>query len=146
MKIYLVDEIMSSGKSHWMLNKMKEWNDSGKFKQFVYLSPLLSEVGGVKCNTTNKYLSGRIQKQLPDMKFKYPIPVKGSKRSHSLELLHQGENISATHNLFLNLDKSCSDLIKEYDNVLVIFWQLLLIYVTINLIFRAREQKIFEVR
>lgn len=120
MKIYLVDEVMSSGKSHWMLNKMKEWNESNKFKQFVYLSPLLSEVGGVKCNQTNKYLSGRIQKQLPDMKFKYPIPVKGSKRSHSLELLHQGENISATHNLFLNLDKSCSDLIKEYDNVLVI--------------------------
>ena len=54
------------------------------------------------------------------MDFRYPIPVKGSKRSHSLELLHQGENIAATHNLFLNLDKSCSDLIKEYDNVLVI--------------------------
>lgn len=120
MKIYLVDEIMSSGKSHWMMNKMKEWNDSGKFKQFVYLSPLLSEVGGVKCKQTNKYLSGRIQKQLPEMKFRYPVPIKGSKRSHSLELLHQGENISATHNLFLNLDKSCADLIKEYDNVLVI--------------------------
>ena len=120
MKIYLVDEVMSSGKSHWMLNKMKEWNESNKFKQFVYLSPLLSEVGGVKCNQTNKYLGGRIQKQLPDMNFRYPIPIKGSKRSHSLELLHQGENIAATHNLFLNLDKSCSDLIKEYDNILVI--------------------------
>ncbi len=73
---------MSSGKSHWMLNKMKEWNDSGKFKQFVYLSPLLTEVGGVKCNQTNKYLDGRIQRQLPEMRFKYPIPLKGSKKQN----------------------------------------------------------------
>ena len=120
MKIYLVDEIMSSGKSHWMLNKMKEWNDSGKFKQFVYLSPLLTEVGGVKCNQTNKYLDGRIQRQLPEMRFKYPIPLKGSKKQHSLELLHQGKNIAATHNLFLNLDSSSSEIIKDYDNILVI--------------------------
>ena len=120
MKIYLVDEVMSSGKSHWMLNKMKEWNDTDKFKQFVYLSPLLTEVGGVKCEATNKYLDGRIQKQLPEMKFKYPIPIKGSKQKHSLELLHQGKNISATHNLFLNLDKSSAEIIKDYSNVLVI--------------------------
>ena len=120
MKIFLVDEIMSSGKSHWMLNKMKEWNDEGRFKQFVYLSPLLSEVGGIKCENTNKYLDGRIQRQLPEMKFKYPVPIQGSKQKHSLELLHQGKNISATHNLFLNLDMSSADLIKDYDNVLVI--------------------------
>lgn len=120
MKIYLVDEIMSSGKSHWMLNKMAEWNSEGKFKQFVYLSPLLTEVGGVKDEVHNKYIDGRIQKQLPDMKFKYPIPKQGSKQKHSLELLHQGENVSATHNLFLNLDKSSADVIRDYDNVLVI--------------------------
>lgn len=120
MKLYLVDEIMSSGKSHWMLNKIKEWSEECKFKQFVYLSPLLSEVGGIKCEVTNKYLDGRIQKQLPEMKFKYPVPIQGSKQKHSLELLHQGKNISATHNLFLNLDMSSADLIKDYDNVLVI--------------------------
>lgn len=120
MKIYLVDEIMSSGKSHWMLEQMKDWNTQGKFKQFVYLSPLLSEVGGVKCDVTEKYLEGRIQKQLPEMKFKYPLPIQGSKQKHSLELLHQGKNISATHNLFLNLGKDSASLIKEYKNVLVI--------------------------
>lgn len=120
MKLFLVDEIMSSGKSHWMLNQMKEWSQEGKFKQFVYLSPLLTEVGGVKCETTGRYLDGRIQRQLPDMKFKYPVPIKGSKQKHSLELLHQGKNISATHNLFLNLDKSSAEVIKDYSNVLVI--------------------------
>lgn len=111
---------MSSGKSHWMLEQMRSWNQSEKFKQFVYLSPLLSEVGGIKCEASNKYLDGRIQKQLPDMKFKYPMPIQGSKQKHSLELLHQGKNIAATHNLFLNLDKSSAGLIKEYNNVLVI--------------------------
>lgn len=120
MKIFLVDEIMSSGKSHWMLEQMRQWNTQGKFKQFVYLSPLLSEVGGVKCDITNKFLEGRIQKQLPEMKFKYPIPIEGSKQKHSLELLHQGKNISATHSLFLNLGKDSASLIKEYKNILVI--------------------------
>ena len=120
MKIYLVDEIMSSGKSHWMLNKMQEWYTEGKFKQFVYLSPLLSEVGGDKDPNTNTYKQGRIQKQLPAMKFAYPIPKGGSKKRHSLELLHQGKNIAATHNLFLNLDASASDVIKDYSNILVI--------------------------
>lgn len=120
MKIYLVDEIMSSGKSHWMLSKMQEWHKGNRFKQFVYLSPLLSEVGGVKDDNTGKYQDGRIQKQLPEMKFKYPIPIKGSKKQHSLELLHQGKNVSATHNLFLNLDSNCADILKEYNNILVI--------------------------
>lgn len=121
MIIKVVDEIMSSGKSYWMLEQMKRWKDEDKFDQFVYLSPLLSEVGGEPHPTLNsKYLDGRIQTQLPDMKFAYPIPLKGSKSTHIRSLLHQGRNISATHNLFLGLDSSTVELIKQYKNVLVI--------------------------
>jgi len=119
MKIYLVDEIMSSGKSYWIMEKMREWNAQKKFDQFVYLSPLLTEVGGTK-NLDGKYDNGRIQQQLPEMNFKYPVPVLGSKSKHAKHLIHQCKNISATHNLFLNLDKSCSELIKDYRNILII--------------------------
>jgi hypothetical protein len=118
MKVHVVDEIMSSGKSHWMLNQMREWNNLDKFEQFVYLSPLLSEVGGEVVDS--KYVAGRIQNNLPEMNFTYPIPLKGSKATHIRSLLHQGRNISATHNLFLGLDRKVIDTIAQYKNVLVI--------------------------
>lgn len=112
---------MSSGKSHWMMEQIREWKLTDKFEQFVYLSPLLSEVGGELCNIPPaKYLDGRIQQQLPELKFTYPIPLRGSKSTHIRSLLHQGRNISATHNLFLGLDSSTVEVIKQYKNVLII--------------------------
>ena len=57
MKVNVVDEIMSSGKSHWMMSQMKAWKEEDKFDQFVYLSPLLSEVGGELVD--GKYMAGR---------------------------------------------------------------------------------------
>lgn len=119
MKIHLVDEIMSSGKSYWIMQQMKDWHSQNKFQQFIYLSPLLTEVGGNK-NEEGKYEQGRIQKQLPEMNFRYPIPIQGSKGKHTKQLVHQGSNISATHSLFLSLDRECADLLSEYSNVLVI--------------------------
>lgn len=126
MKIKVVDEIMSSGKSHWIMNQMNIWKFEDKFQQYVYLSPLLSEVGGELLldengkEIPNKYQDGRIQKQLPDLHFTYPVQVKGSKGHHIRSLLHQGRNISATHNLFLNLDSTVINSINQYNNILVI--------------------------
>lgn len=115
---------MSSGKSHWIMEQIREWNSQDKFEQFVYLSPLLSEVGGELStspeSTKVEYLSGRIQKQLPELRFTYPIPLKGSKSTHIKSLLHQGKNISATHNLFLGLNVPAIELINQYKNVLII--------------------------
>jgi hypothetical protein len=118
LKVNVVDEIMSSGKSHWMMSQMKKWKQEDKYDQFVYLSPLLSEVGGELVD--GKYSAGRIQLALPEMNFTYPIPLKGSKSNHIRSLLHQGRNISATHNLFLGLDRKVIDTLGQYRNVLVI--------------------------
>jgi len=120
MKIYLVDEIMSSGKSYWMLNQMKEWWEDRKFDQFVYLSPLLSEVGGTENPDGRGYLAGRIQQHLPEMGFKYPLPINGSKKKNVRTLVHQCKNISATHNLFLSMDKECIPLLEQNKNILII--------------------------
>lgn len=120
MKIKVVDEVMSSGKSYWMLEQMKVWHEEKKFDQFICLSPLLSEVGG-EPNTEGKgYIGGRIQQQLPDMGFRYPIPLNGSKTTHIRKLIHQCKNISATHNLFLGMDKECIPLLEQNKNILVI--------------------------
>lgn len=120
MKVKVVDEIMSSGKSHWMMNKIREWNSEGVFEQFVYLSPLLTEVGGEVCSDTNKRKKGRIQEHLPELEFKYPVPIKGSKSDNARDLLFQGKNLSATHSLFLGFDRSIVDTIEQYKNVLII--------------------------
>ena len=111
---------MSSGKSHWMLEQMKQWYANKDYDQFVYLSPLLSEVGGVKNDIGMGYLGGRIQSHLPEMGFKYPIPINGSKSKNIRILIHQCKNISATHNLFLGMDKECIPLLEQNKNVLVI--------------------------
>lgn len=118
MKIYLLDSIPGSGKSSWVLNKFKEWNDNHTYDQFVYISPLLTEVGGERIG--NKYIDGRVQQVLPEMNFKYPVPIKGSKREHIKQLVMEGKNISCTHSLFTSIDADTRKLLEDRKNVLVI--------------------------
>ena len=118
MKIHLLDSIPSSGKTVWMLDQFKEWNESKRYEQFVYISPLLQEVGGERVG--NKYTTGRIQEALPDMDFRFPIPLNGSKREHVKSLVMEGKNISCTHSLFCNIDEDTRTLLKDRKNVLVI--------------------------
>lgn len=118
MKIHLLDSIPGSGKSTWMLDKFKEWNDNHTYSQFVYISPLLSEVGGERVG--NKFLDGRVQEALPDMDFKFPVPIKGSKRENIKQLVMEGKNISCTHSLFTSIDADTRKLLEDHKNVLVI--------------------------
>lgn len=118
MKIHLVDSIPGSGKSTWMLSQFKQWSDSGRYDQFVYVSPLLSEVGGERVG--NKFKDGRIQEALPDMDFRFPVPLKGSKREHVKRLVMEGKNLSCTHSLFCSIDSDTRDLLRDRKNVLVI--------------------------
>jgi hypothetical protein len=127
MKIKVIDEIMSSGKSHWMLNKMKQWEAEDRYDQFFYISPLLSEVGGEilkdskgKELSPRQYLKGRVQETLPHMNFTFPRPIKGSKAYHVSQLIHQCKNVSATHKLFLSLDTGDVEILKQNKNVLII--------------------------
>lgn len=118
MKIHLLDSIPGSGKSTWVMEKFREWEGNGTYEQFVYVSPLLTEVGGVRLG--NRYGTGRIQDTLPEMNFKYPVPVKGSKREHIKQLVMEGSNISCTHSLFTSIDLDTRKLLVDRKNVLVI--------------------------
>lgn len=117
-QIKVVDEICGSGKSSWMYKQMVEWREKGVFEQFVYISPLLSEVGGTEVDGT--YVSGRIQEEAPQLNFKYPIKTKGSKLQDVRELIVKGENIAATHSLFRLMDDGCQEMLSERKNVLII--------------------------
>lgn len=120
MKIELIDYMMGTGKSTYILNKMVDWSEEGLYEQFVYISPLLSEVGGNRKEGSKGYVSGRVQDKCPRLNFKFPVNHGSSKLDSFRDLLLKGNNISATHNVFTNLTPLDVDLIKEKRNVLVI--------------------------
>lgn len=120
MKIKVISEMCGTGKSSYILNEMLQWQKDKVYDQFVYISPLLSEVGGAK-DEDGSYLTGRVQEVCKSMDFKFPkAKSSGGKSEHVRELLLDGKNISATHSLFLGLEEVDIELFRERNNILVI--------------------------
>lgn len=118
MKIKLVDEICGTGKSYWMFQQMRKWYKQGVYEQFVYISPLLSEVGGKE--EDGEVHSGTVQQECPELQFQYPKKVHGSKLVDVKGMLDRGCNVAATHALFRMMDDTCREYIRGRRNVLVI--------------------------
>lgn len=118
MKIHLIDECCGTGKSHWILEKMRGWKRECRYEQFVYISPLLTEVGGHIVDGVET--GGRVQEDVPDLEFHYPTKVMGSKLQDVRRLVRSGKNIAATHALFRLMDDSSMEILKETSNILVI--------------------------
>lgn len=120
MEIKLIDYMMGVGKSSYILDKMVDWSNDGKYEQFVYISPLLSEVGGKRKDKGRGYDKGRVQEKCPWLDFKFPVTQGSSKLDSFRDLLLRGKNISATHSVFTNLTPLDIELIRERKNVLII--------------------------
>ncbi len=116
MKIKVIDECMSTGKSTYMLAKMNEWHKEDEHRQIVYLSPMRSEVGD-----PNDNIEGRVREACPDLDFQLP-EARGvnSKTSDLKELLGTTHNIACTHKLFCQLTVAEFKSISETKNILVI--------------------------
>ena len=112
--------MMGTGKSTYILDKMVDWSNEGLYEQFVYISPLLSEVGGKRKDKGKGYDKGRVQEKCPWLDFRFPVNQGSSKLDSFRDLLLRGKNISATHNVFTNLTPLDVELIRERKNVLVI--------------------------
>lgn len=112
--------MMGVGKSSYILDKMVDWSNEGLYEQFVYISPLLSEVGGKHKEKGKGYNKGRVQEKCPWLDFKFPVNQGSSKLDSFRDLLLRGKNISATHNVFTNLTPLDVELIRERKNVLII--------------------------
>ena len=102
--VNIVDSIMGSGKTKWVLDKIA--NDTKS--KYIMVTPTLSEID-------------RIMKQCPGAKFKEPEIKVHKKKYLSLQsLVKEGENIVTTHSLFDYLnDKILAD-IKSQNYTLVI--------------------------
>jgi hypothetical protein len=111
--VTVIDSIMGSGKTTWIIDHMNRslgqyrFNATGHQPRFIYVTPLLDE-------------TDRIRSACPLASFKNPVPRHGSKFFDFKTLLQEGQNIATTHALFSQLDRECYDLIEDKGYTLVI--------------------------
>ena len=106
--IKVVDAICGSGKTTWIFNYMKENKD----KRWLFVSPYLSETGDGKTK-------GRIQEELPELKFRSPSSTPTKTESFK-RLAATGCNIAITHSLFHMFSMEIAELLESNEYHLVI--------------------------
>ena len=94
-KITVIDSIMGSGKTTWIINYMKK----NPQKHFLYIAPLKSEDERIKNEIKNIYVP-------PDEEFKAKLPRVKSQ-------LRKKRSIASTHSLFQLFDEECISLIRD---------------------------------
>lgn len=102
--IHILDYICGTGKSTWMLNKLKEISAP----RFIYISCLLSEI------------EERVQDELAHLDVCIPSDDNGTKSEDVLCALKEGRNIAATHSLFLRFNNEAVKYMKEWNYILII--------------------------
>lgn len=102
--IHILDYICGTGKSTYMLNKLKEISAP----RFIYISCLLSEI------------EERVQEELAHLDVCIPSDECGTKSEDVLEALKQGRNIAATHSLFLRFNKESIKYMKDWEYILIV--------------------------
>jgi hypothetical protein len=117
MTITIIDSIMGSGKTTFMIdliNKTHEGSLGQSFidpsyeaPRFLYVAPLLSEVD-------------RIREACPNLNFCDPQPVEGRKLHHLSTLIEEGSNICTTHALFKMLNRDIHEKLRRQNYILVV--------------------------
>lgn len=110
-KIYLLDRIMSSGKSTAVLDYI---DNSPSNEKFIFVAPLLSEIEDVYDLDGNVKIESRLKK-LKNRKFLTPDTNGRSKSESIKELLSIGADIATTHSLYTLLSDDCLDYIKQHN-------------------------------
>lgn len=113
--VYIVDELMGSGKTTGMINYINRADDN---QRFIYITPYLPEVNRVvECCKSKHFLQ--------------PYRVSGKKYEHDegktffnkteglRRLLHKGVNIVTTHSLFFHFDDEMIETCKKFNYTLV---------------------------
>lgn len=112
MKTKVLDSLPGTGKSTAVFKMMAERKMEEKY---IYVSPLLTEV------TDDEEFIARVNSDQFARKLNFKSPGgKGAKSEEVLKLLEDGENISCTHALFLNMDHRHWDIIRNQSYCLVL--------------------------
>ncbi|VVM35284.1 DEAD/DEAH box helicase family protein [Terribacillus sp. AE2B 122] len=102
--INIIDSIMGSGKTSWAIQFM---NEADTEKNFIYITPFLSEVQRVKDAVTNR-------------KFTEPQNKGNGKMDNLKKLIMNEQDIVSTHALFQNADTEIIDLLKAGNYYLIL--------------------------
>lgn len=106
MSVYVIDEIMGTGKTSAMINMI---NDAPPEDKFLFITPYLTE-------------GTRIQESCPNKHFELPDDHDGAttKLADIKRLLHEDKNIASTHALFSHFDEDVIDLVTSKGYTLII--------------------------
>ncbi len=118
MNLTVIDSIMGSGKTTWMLNRIKtqheremaaafQTNGQQIGRKYIYITPTLDEVDRVTAECSN-------------LDFRNPEPIEGRKLFHLDSLIAGGHNICTTHSLFRLLTQETYKRLKDAGYTLVI--------------------------
>lgn len=115
--ITVIDSVMGSGKTTYMINDMNQCRNNAvaqsfddmdhEVPKFIYVAPLLDEVD-------------RITNECPNLNFRDPQPVESRKLYHLESLIGQGANICTTHALFRQITKDMCAQVRGQGYTLVI--------------------------
>ena len=116
--IKVIDAIMGSGKTTFLIDRIRRINDEDRRKRwesdgehvstkFLVVVPLLTEVD-------------RFTTALPDLAFRDPQPVEGRKLHHLKTLISEGRHVVTTHALFRMLDRDIYTKLRAQNYVLII--------------------------
>lgn len=94
MKLNVIDSQMGSGKTSYAIQEMRE-ND----KNYIYITPFLSEVKRVKDDIKNK-------------KFYEPMHLGNGKLKHLIDLIKNNKSVISTHALFSTANEELMELLK----------------------------------
>lgn len=103
-KISVIDSIMGSGKTSWSIQHM---NEAIEDKNFIYITPFLSEVKRVKESVTTR-------------KFAEPTNTGKGKMDNLKNLILNENNIVSTHALFQHADTELINLLKAGNYTLIL--------------------------
>jgi hypothetical protein len=112
--IIVLDSIMGSGKTTYMLNylndvqaRQSEEDFDGLPERFIYVTPTLAEVD-------------RVVAHCPTLRFHDPEPIHGRKLWDFERLIAEGQNVCTTHALFSMLTRDIYELLRERNYTLII--------------------------
>jgi hypothetical protein len=109
--VKVVEALCGCGKSYWAIEHMR----ANPNEKWCYVTPFLDEAG-------DEHRIGRLREQAPEMGFQVPSTNGGNNtKLQDLErLLEEGENVSVTHNLFLNINEHVLQHIRKHNYCIVI--------------------------
>jgi len=120
--IKCVDAMMGTGKSSWAIQYMNEHPEL----TFLFITPYLTEIDRIKKETRNNFLS--------------PENYGEGKLENLKELLANGHNIVATHQLFLHIDDEVKELIRMNEYICIMDEELNVIKVYGDILDPAEKQ------